>query len=160
MKRISWDEYFLRIATLVAERSTCRRRKVGAVLVRDKRMLATGYNGAPHGLAHCDEVGCLRTELGIRPGQRIEICRGIHAEQNAIVQAATSGVNVSGAVLYCTHQPCVTCTKIMINSGIGGVFVRERYPDALARRMLKEAGIRVSVAAKPRGRGPARRRQR
>jgi dCMP deaminase len=142
-KRMSWDEYFLRIARLVAERSTCERRKVGAVLVRDKRILATGYNGAPHGLPHCDEAGCLRTTLGIKPGQRIEICRGIHAEQNAIVQAATFGINVTGARVYCTHQPCITCAKILINSGVREIFVSETYPDRLARKMLRDAGVKL-----------------
>lgn len=148
MTRISWDEYFLKIARLVAERSTCRRRKVGAVLVRDKRILATGYNGAPRGLAHCDEAGCLRAELRIRSGERIEICRGIHAEQNAIVQAATFGINVTGARLYCTHQPCITCTKILINAGVKEVFISQRYQDELATRMLREAGIVVTLVRK------------
>src|SRR5512139_1111501 len=108
-RRKSWDEYFMAIARLVSERSTCLRRKVGAVVVREKRMLCTGYNGAPHGLAHCDVAGCLRTEMRIPAGERIEVCRGIHAEQNALVQAATFGVGVSGATLYCTHEPCITC---------------------------------------------------
>ena len=148
-KRVSWDDYFLRIAELVAERSTCRRRKVGAVLVRDKRILSTGYNGAPHGLPHCDEVGCLRAKLKIKSGVRIEICRGIHAEQNAIVQAATFGINVAGAVLYCTHQPCITCTKILINAGVRDICVRERYPDKLASQMLKDARIALRVLPTP-----------
>jgi dCMP deaminase len=150
MKRLPWDEYFLRIARLVAERSTCQRRKVGAVLVRDKRILATGYNGAPHGLAHCDEVGCLRAKLGIKSSERIEICRGIHAEQNAIVQAATFGANVSGAKLYCTHQPCITCTKILINASVKDICVSARYPDKLASRMLREAGVQVKVVPRKR----------
>jgi dCMP deaminase len=145
---MSWDEYFLRIAGLVAERSTCRRRKVGAVLVRDKRILATGYNGAPHGLPHCDEAGCLREAMKIKPSERIEICRGIHAEQNAIVQAAMFGINASGAKLYCTHEPCITCTKILINSGVQEICVSQRYPDKLAQKMLREAGIRVRVISR------------
>jgi dCMP deaminase len=145
MKRLSWDEYFLKIAGMVAERSTCQRRKVGAVLVRDKRLLATGYNGAPHGLPHCDVVGCLRTRLKIKPSERIEICRGIHAEQNAIVQAATFGINVAGAMLYCTHQPCITCTKILINAGVMDICVTEPYPDKMARQMLKAAGVKLRV---------------
>jgi dCMP deaminase len=148
MKRLSWDEYFLKIAELVSERSTCLRRKVGAVLVRDKRILSTGYNGAPHGLAHCEDVGCLRDKLGVESGVRIEICRGIHAEQNTIVQAATSGVNISGAKLYCTHQPCVTCTKILLNAGIREICVSARYPDKLAEQILKEAGCKVKVLAR------------
>ena len=145
MERISWDEYFLKIAGLVAERSTCLRRQVGAVLVRDKRILATGYNGVPHGVKHCDEVGCIRQKKGMKSGTHIEVCRGIHAEQNAIVQAATSGVNISGSLLYCTHEPCITCTKILINSGIREFRVSEPYPDAFARKMLKEAGVKVHV---------------
>lgn len=145
MQRLSWEEYFLKIASMVAERSTCLRRKVGAVLVRDRRILATGYNGAPHGISHCDEVGCLRDKMKIPAASRIEICRGIHAEQNAIVQAATSGISISGAVLYCTHQPCVTCTKILINARITEMFVSERYPDRLAAKMLKGAGIKVRL---------------
>lgn len=145
MKRISWDEYFLKIAGLVAERSTCLRRRVGAVLVREKRILATGYNGVPHGVKHCDEVGCAREQMKLKPSTHIELCRGIHAEQNAIVQAATSGVNISGAILYCTHQPCITCTKILINAGIREFRVTEPYPDAFAAKMLKEAGVKVQV---------------
>lgn len=162
MKRMPWDEYFLRIAELVAERSTCERRKVGAVLVRDKRLLATGYNGAPHGLRHCADIGCLRTKLKIKPGNRIEVCRGIHAEQNAIVQAATFGINVSGATLYCTHEPCITCTKILLNAGIKDLCVRAAYPDSSAAEMLKEAGIRVRIVRKRKmqGRHPCRKEKR
>jgi dCMP deaminase len=143
MKRKSWDRYFLDIARLVSERSTCRRRKVGAILVRDKRILCTGYNGAAHGLAHCDEVGCLRDKLKIRPAERIEICRGIHAEQNALVQAAAFGINVSGATLYCTHEPCITCSKMLLNADIREFVVTEAYPDKLARKMMAEAGVKV-----------------
>jgi dCMP deaminase len=162
MNRLTWDEYFLNIASMVAERSTCKRRKVGAVLVREKRILATGYNGAPHGLEHCDEVGCLRQKLGIPSGSRIEICRGIHAEQNAIVQAATFGTNVTGARLYCTHQPCVTCTKILLNAGIKDIWVSHHYPDQLAAEMLEQAGGKVVVLGarpKPRGRRPKGRKR-
>ena len=143
MERKSWDRYFLDIARLVSERSTCLRRKVGAVLVRDKRILSTGYNGAAKGLAHCDEVGCLREKRGIPPAERIEICRGIHAEQNALVQAAAFGINVSGATLYCTHEPCITCAKMLMNAGTAEFVVGEPYPDELARQLLSEAGITV-----------------
>ena len=143
MERKSWDRYFLDIARLVSERSTCLRRKVGAVLVRDKRILSTGYNGAARGLAHCDEVGCLREKRGIPPAERIEICRGIHAEQNALVQAAAFGINVSGATLYCTHEPCITCAKMLMNAGTAEFVVGEPYPDELARQLLSEAGIKV-----------------
>jgi dCMP deaminase len=142
-KRKSWDRYFLDIAQLVSERSTCLRRKVGAVLVRDKRILCTGYNGAAHGLAHCDEVGCLREKLKIKPAERIEVCRGIHAEQNALVQAAAFGINVSGATLYCTHEPCITCAKMLLNARIKEFVVGEPYPDKLARKMLAEADVGV-----------------
>lgn len=143
MKRKSWDRYFMDIARLVSERSTCLRRRVGAVLVRDKRVLCTGYNGAARGLPHCDEAGCLRDKLGIPAAERIEICRGIHAEQNALVQAAMFGINVSGAMLYCTHSPCVTCTKMLINAGITEFVVAEPYPDGLAAEFVEQAGVRV-----------------
>jgi len=143
MQRKSWDRYFADIAQLVSERSTCLRRKVGAVLVREKRMLCTGYNGAAHGLAHCSEVGCLREKRGIPAAERIEICRGIHAEQNALVQAAAFGISVSGATLYCTHEPCITCAKMLMNAGIREFVVSEPYPDELARQLLAEAGITV-----------------
>jgi dCMP deaminase len=139
--RPSWDEYFLKITDLVATRSTCLRRHVGAVLVLEKRILATGYNGAPSGLAHCLDVGCLREQEEIPSGQRQELCRGIHAEQNAIIQAARHGISISGSVLYCTTQPCVTCTKMLINAGVTRILYLEGYADELSRRMLEEAGI-------------------
>ncbi|MEO0102170.1 MAG: cytidine/deoxycytidylate deaminase family protein [candidate division WOR-3 bacterium] len=142
-RRLSWDEYFMRIAQMVAERSTCLRRKVGAVLVKDKRILSTGYNGAPTGLRHCDETGCLREQLKLKPGERIELCRGLHAEQNAIVQAAAFGIDVSGATLYSTHQPCITCVKILINARIKRICYLTAYPDDLASSLLKEAKIKV-----------------
>lgn len=143
--RKSWDRYFMDICRLVGERSTCVRRQVGAVLVRDKRVLCTGYNGVPHGLEHCSDVGCLRAELKIPAGERIEICRGIHAEQNALVQAAAFGINIAGAMLYCTHEPCVTCTKMLVNAGIKEFVVRHRYPDKLGRRLQEEAGVKVHL---------------
>lgn len=145
MRRPSWDEYFMTIAHQVATRSTCVRRKVGAVLVRDKRILATGYNGPPSGLPHCIDVGCLREKLKVPSGQRHELCRGLHAEQNAIIQAAIHGVSVKGAVLYCTHYPCSLCAKMLINAGITRVVVAEDYPDELAREFFSEAGIPVEV---------------
>lgn len=132
------------IAFLVSERSTCLRRKVGAIAVKDKRILATGYNGAPAGISHCAETGCLRKQLGIPSGQRHEICRGLHAEQNVIIQAATNGVNISGADIYCTNFPCVQCAKMLINCQAGHVYFAEAYPDELAAAMLAEAGIAVS----------------
>ncbi|MCK5833017.1 cytidine/deoxycytidylate deaminase family protein [bacterium] len=131
------------MAELVATRSTCLRRKVGAILVRDKHILATGYNGAPQGLRHCSEVGCLREKLGVPSGERHELCRGIHAEQNTIIQAALFGVSTRGSVLYCTTKPCIICTKMLINAGIKRFVVSELYNDNLADSFTKEAGIIV-----------------
>jgi dCMP deaminase len=148
MNRPSWEEYFMEIADLVARRSTCLRRQVGAVLVKDKHLLATGYNGAPSGISHCLEIGCLREELRVPSGERHELCRGLHAEQNAIIQAAKHGVNIDGATLYCTTAPCVICAKMLINAGIRGIVYRDGYPDDLSLRMLREAGLDfVSFAA-------------
>jgi dCMP deaminase len=139
--RPSWDEYFMEIAHLVKKRSTCVRRQVGAVLAKDKNILATGYNGPPSGLSHCIDVGCLREKLGIPSGERHEICRGLHAEQNAIIQAAKHGTSIQGAVLYCTNLPCVICSKMIINAGITKIVYGEGYPDQLGEAMLTEAGI-------------------
>jgi len=133
----------MKIARLVAQRSTCIRRKVGAVIVRDKHILTTGYNGAPKGLPHCTEIGCLREELEIPSGERVEICRGIHAEQNALVQAARFGISLEGGVLYCTTQPCVTCAKLLINAGIERIIYLEGYADKLGNQMLAEAGVEL-----------------
>jgi len=141
--RPTWQEYFLEITRLVAKRSTCLRRQVGALIVKDKRILATGYNGAPSGLPHCLDVGCLRENLGVPPGERHEICRGIHAEQNAILQAALYGVAIKGAMLYCTHQPCSLCAKMAINAGICQILYSGDYPDELATTMLTEAGVEL-----------------
>lgn len=143
--RPDWNSYFIKIAHLAATRSTCLRRNVGAVIVKNHRILATGYNGAPSGLAHCSEVGCLRDRLKIPSGERQELCRGIHAEQNAIIQAAANGVAIDGADLYCTHQPCITCTKMIINSGIKRVYITNPYPDKFGEDLMKEAGIPVEV---------------
>lgn len=139
--RPAWDQYFLEIATVVAQRSTCLRRKVGALIVKEKRILTTGYNGAPRGLPHCLDIGCLRDEVGAESGTEHELCRGLHAEQNAIIQAALYGVSIDGGVMYSTHQPCVLCTKMIINAGLWAVYYLEPYPDALSRRLLEEAGI-------------------
>jgi len=133
----------MKIAQLVAERSTCIRRKVGAVIVRDKHILTTGYNGAPKGLPHCTDVGCLREELGIPSGERVEICRGIHAEQNALVQAARFGISLEGGTLYSSTQPCVTCAKLLINAGIVKILYLEGYADKLGKEMLSEAGVEL-----------------
>lgn len=140
-KRLPWPEYFMRLAHMVAERSTCLRRKVGAVAVKDKRMLATGYNGAPAGISHCLDIGCLREKMGIPSGQRHELCRGLHAEQNVIIQAATHGVDISGSDIFCTTQPCLICTKMLINCKVKNIYFAEGYPDELSQEMIKEAGI-------------------
>lgn len=146
MGRPSWDSYFMGIARLVAGRSTCLRRSVGAVLVRDKHILATGYNGAPRGLAHCAELGgCYRERHGIPSGQRHEVCRGAHAEQNAIAQAARFGVETDGATLYITNHPCVICAKILINAGIARIVYAEGYPDELAAVILEEAKLKLEL---------------
>jgi dCMP deaminase len=132
------------IAKLTAERSTCLRRKVGAVIVQDKQIVATGYNGAPKGIAHCDEKGgCLREKRGVPSGERHELCRALHAEQNAIIQAATSGQSIEGATIYITNQPCAICAKMIINSGIRKILVNEGYPDEFAVEILDEAGLKV-----------------
>jgi dCMP deaminase len=141
--RPSWGEYFMDITHLVAKRSTCLRRQVGAVLVKDKKILATGYNGAPSKLEHCLDIGCLREKLGIPSGERHELCRGLHAEQNAVIQAAYHGVEIRGATLYCTNHPCIICSKMIMNAGIEKIVFEEGYADALAKQMLKESGIEV-----------------
>ncbi|MFO8090921.1 MAG: cytidine/deoxycytidylate deaminase family protein [Desulfatiglandaceae bacterium] len=143
MARPSWNEYFMSIAELVATRSTCLRRHVGAVLVKDRRILATGYNGAPAGIRHCEETGCLRQKLSVPSGQRHELCRGLHAEQNAIIQASYHGISIAGSTLYCTDQPCIICSKMLINAGISDIFFLNPYDDPLAEEMLEEAGIRL-----------------
>jgi dCMP deaminase len=143
MNRPTWEEYFMEITRLVAKRATCLRRQVGAVLVMDKRLLATGYNGAPSGLAHCLEVGCLREQRQIPSGERHELCRGLHAEQNVIIQAAFHGIRIQGSTLYCTNLPCAICTKMLINAGIREIIHEGGYGDSLAREMLLEAGIPV-----------------
>jgi dCMP deaminase len=142
-KRPSWDEYFLEVASLVSKRSTCLRRSVGAVLVKDKKILATGYNGAPSGLKHCIDIGCLREKLKIPSGQRHELCRGLHAEQNVILQAALYGVSTKGSILYVTNQPCVICAKMLINAGIEEIVIYSGYPDKLSKQFLQEAKIKI-----------------
>ena len=131
------------IARLVASRSTCLRRQVGAVAVRDRRILATGYNGAPAGIAHCAEVGCLRAERHVPSGERHELCRGLHAEQNVIIQAALHGISIQGATVYCTNYPCSLCVKMLINAGIQEVIYFGDYPDELASEILKEADLKI-----------------
>jgi dCMP deaminase len=144
-ERPSWDAYFISIANNVKERSTCIRRRVGAIVVKDKRILATGYNGAPSGFRHCSEVGCVREREDIPAGERHELCRGIHAEQNAIVQAAAFGVSIKDSTLYCTHFPCALCAKMIINAGIRRLVVATDYPDDLSKSLLREAQIEVKT---------------
>jgi len=141
--RPAWDDYFLDIVGIVANRATCVRRRVGAALVRDRRILSTGYNGAPSGLRHCMEIGCLRELNNIPSGERHELCRGLHAEQNAIIQAALHGVGVNGATLYCTNHPCIICAKMIINAGVVRIVVGGDYRDDLAEAMLEEANVEV-----------------
>jgi dCMP deaminase len=145
MNRPSWDEYFMAIAEQVARRSTCLRRQVGAVLVVDRRLLATGYNGAPSGVPHCSESGCLREQMAVPSGERHELCRGLHAEQNAIIQAAKHGVRIAGATLYTTHHPCSMCAKVAINAGIQRVVCRHDYPDDLGKSLLALGGVKMEV---------------
>ncbi|HHX87680.1 MAG TPA: cytidine deaminase [Firmicutes bacterium] len=147
MNRPSWDSYFLEIARVVASRSTCLRRQVGAVLVMDRRLLTTGYNGSPRGLTHCEEIGCLREKRQVPPGERHELCRGLHAEQNAIIQAAIYGVSIKGATLYCTHYPCVLCAKMLVNSGVRNLVVSSDYPDQLSKQLLEEAGVAIKLGS-------------
>lgn len=143
INRPSWDEYFIETAYLVSQRSTCLRRHVGAVLVKDRQILATGYNGAPTGVTHCEKIGCLREKLKVPSGQRHEICRGLHAEQNVLLQAAKHGVSVRGSCLYITNAPCSICAKMIINAGITEVIIAENYPDKMAKKFLKEAKVKL-----------------
>ncbi len=143
-QRPSWDAYFMEICRVVAKRSTCLRRHVGAILVSNRRILATGYNGAPKGMAHCAELGgCYRQRMGIPSGERQELCRGLHAEQNAIIQAAVHGVKLENVTLYCTTMPCVTCAKMLINADVHRIVYEEEYPDELSHQMLGEAGVEL-----------------
>ncbi|MFC2005786.1 cytidine/deoxycytidylate deaminase family protein [Chloroflexota bacterium] len=149
MTRPDADEYFLKIASVVAERATCRRHHVGAVAVRDKHILTTGYNGAPAGLRDCLELGCLRDEMNIPSGERHEICRGIHAEQNVVIQAALHGVSLEGSTIYCTHTPCVLCAKILVNAKIKRFVSFGKYNDDTFFDLFKEAGIDIDVKNRP-----------
>lgn len=142
--RPDWDAYFMDIARIVSKRSTCIRRNVGALIVKDKRILSTGYNGAPIHLRHCIDAGCIRERLNIGSGERHELCRGLHAEQNAIIQAAYHGVSINGADIYCTHLPCSICMKMIINAGIEKVLYSDGYPDDLSYELINESGIIVT----------------
>ena len=143
--RPSWDEYFLDVANIVATRSTCLRRKVGAVVVKDKRILATGYNGVPSGLRHCLDVGCIRDKMKIPSGERHELCRGLHAEQNAILQAVVHHIDIKDSVLYVTNQPCIICAKMLINAQVKEIVISDKYPDKLAKEMLAEAKVKIRL---------------
>ena len=149
MNRPDTDGYFLKIASVVAERSTCRRHHVGAVAVRDKHILATGYNGAPSGFQDCLELGCLRDELNIPSGERHEICRGIHAEQNVIIQATLHGVSLEGSTIYATHTPCILCAKMLVNTRIRRFVSFSKYNDTAFLDLFQEAGIEVDIKNKP-----------
>ncbi len=142
--RPEWEEYFMDIALLVSKRSTCTRRKVGAVIVKDKRILTSGYNGAPTGLLHCEEIGCLRQKNSVPSGQRHELCRGLHAEQNAIIQAAYHGIKIRGGSMFCTTLPCSICFKMLINAGINKIVFDEGYPDELTEGFIKESDIIIT----------------
>jgi dCMP deaminase len=143
LKRPDWKEYFMEMAELAAKRASCLRRKVGAVLVKDKKVLATGYNGAPKDIKHCEETGCLREEMEVPSGERHEICRGVHAEQNLVAQAAFHGVKTEGSTVYCTHQPCIICTKILINAGVEKIYFKNAYADQFAEKLLEESKIEL-----------------
>lgn len=142
-QRPSWQEYFMQMALLAATRSTCLRRAVGAALVRDNQIISTGYNGSPKNSPHCNEVGCLREAKNIPSGEKHELCRGVHAEQNAIIQAAINGSSTRDAELYCTHQPCSICAKMIINAEIRRIYIANSYPDDLALQLLTEASIEM-----------------
>jgi dCMP deaminase len=141
--RPSWQKYFMEMAYLAAQRGTCLRRRVGAVLVRDNQILSTGYNGSPKNISHCQEAGCLREKLNVPSGEKHELCRGVHAEQNAIIQCAINGSSTKNAVLYCTNQPCSICARLIINAEIRIVYIAETYPDKLAEQMFDEAGVEM-----------------
>lgn len=141
MKRPSWKKYFFDFASLASNRSTCKRRKVGTVIVKDKMVISTGYNGPPKDVPHCSETGCLREEKKVPSGERHELCRGLHAEQNAIIQAARNGVNISGADLYCCTKPCSICTKMIINAGIKNVYFIKDYKDELADELSVQSNV-------------------
>lgn len=147
--RPNWEEYFMAITYMVANRSTCLRRNVGAIIVKDKRILATGYNGAPKGVVHCPEIGCIREKNDVPSGERHELCRGLHAEQNAIIQAAYHGISIKDTTIYCTNLPCVICAKMLINAGISKIVYDDGYPDGLALELLAEAKIELTKFGLP-----------
>lgn len=144
--RPDWDSYFMEMLEIVKTRSTCLRRQVGALITKDNRIIATGYNGAPTGITHCAERGgCLREKLNIPSGERHELCIALHAEQNAIIQSAVLGHSIKGGTIYCTHHPCVICAKMIISSDIKRIVIKEGYPDELSLTLLSEAGLDVEI---------------
>ncbi|MCF7858753.1 MAG: cytidine/deoxycytidylate deaminase family protein [Candidatus Cloacimonetes bacterium] len=143
--RPNWHQYFIEMAYLASRRSTCLRRKVGAIIVLANQIVSSGYNGAPKHIRHCSETGCLREQLDVPSGVRHELCRGVHAEQNAVIQAAINGSFIRNASLYCTNQPCVICSKILINAEIKTIYITEPYDDKLAQEMLSEAGVETNI---------------
>lgn len=145
MTRPTWDEYYIEMLEVIKKRSTCIRRKVAAIIVKDQRIIATGYNGAPAGLAHCEQVGCIRQHRGIPSGEHHELCRGIHAEQNAIIQSAIHGVSIKDSTIYITHSPCILCAKMIINAKISRIVYVGNYPDELSQELLKESGIQIKL---------------
>lgn len=148
-RRPDIDEYFMKMCLCASERSTCRRHSVGAILVKNKMILSTGYNGAAKGAKDCLELGCLRDELGIKSGEHAEICRAIHAEQNAIIQASSKGLDIEGTTMYCTHSPCIICAKMIANAGVKEVVVFQKYPNDDSKKLFKEVGIKIRFIKKP-----------
>lgn len=142
-KRPSWDEYFMNLAEIAGTRSTCLRHKLGAVMVKSKRIIATGYNGAPRGIEHCLDVGCLRDKLKIASGTHHEICMGVHAEQNLVIQAALHGASTEGSDVYLTHGPCAVCAKILINAGVKRIVYKNHYPDEFSKKLLRKAKVKL-----------------
>ncbi len=149
--RPGWHQYFMEMAYLASTRSTCLRRQVGAIIVKDNQIISSGYNGAPKHIRHCGITGCLREQLNVPSGERHELCRGVHAEQNAVVQAAINGASIRGASLYCTNQPCVICSKILINAEIKTIYISEPYEDKLAQEMLAEAEVEMNIVDRATG---------
>jgi dCMP deaminase len=149
--RPGWHQYFMEMAYLASTRSTCLRREVGAVIVKDNQIISTGYNGAPKHIRHCTITGCLREQLKVPSGERHELCRGVHAEQNAVIQAAINGTSIRGASLYCTNQPCVICSKILINAEIKTIYITEPYEDKLAQELLAEAEVQMNIVDRDTG---------
>ncbi|MDA3814016.1 MAG: cytidine/deoxycytidylate deaminase family protein [Candidatus Cloacimonetes bacterium] len=149
--RPSWHQYFMEMALLASTRSTCLRRQVGAIIVKDNQIISSGYNGAPKHIRHCAITGCLREQLNVPSGERHELCRGVHAEQNAVIQAAINGTSIRGASLYCTNQPCVICSKILINAEIKTIYITEPYEDKLSQELLAEAEIEMNIVDRSTG---------